>query len=193
MGLCAHLPHNVRGFIEEDREWGTARSRREEEKLGSGGERSHSLGLSWQQQGWRGDKRDWWVEKEGKRGAERGVDEHNKQISEPTDDGKQIATIRCQCHPPKDMFVPLLPPSSPQGVLSHPPHSLLISCLSTTLRLLLLTQWALWCHRAATGMCVNVWESACAQSKTKRVYPTDWWHVLKINVGLDSKYFWTHK
>lgn len=46
MGLCAHLAHNVRGFIEEDRERGTSKSRREEEKLGSGGVKRQSHGLS---------------------------------------------------------------------------------------------------------------------------------------------------
>lgn len=89
--------------------------------------------------------------------------------------------ITCHCHPPKGMFLPLpsFPPSFPQGVLSHPAHSLLISCLSTTLCPLLLTQWALWCHRAATGMCVNVWLSVCKVKQNQSIQPTD---------GLPSKY-----
>lgn len=37
MGLCAHLPHNVRGFIKKGRERGSVESRREEVELRGGG------------------------------------------------------------------------------------------------------------------------------------------------------------
>ena len=37
MGLCAHLPHNVRGFIKKGRERGSVESRREE--LGGGSDK----------------------------------------------------------------------------------------------------------------------------------------------------------
>lgn len=37
MGLCAHLPHNVRGFIKKGRERGSVESRREEVELRRGG------------------------------------------------------------------------------------------------------------------------------------------------------------
>lgn len=38
MGLCAHLPHNVRGFIKKGGERGSVESRREEEELGGSDE-----------------------------------------------------------------------------------------------------------------------------------------------------------